>query len=458
VEKPSLLVATEEADFGRVLLGEKARRSIEIANLGGGVIEGRMMTKGDFVVEGDASYRLKAGEKKLVKVDFVPSALGKTTNAIIYSSHPDRQTTLVAEGAGPIRVAPKDLKIWADLKEGSRKGSLSVENQSAQAQTVQVLADSRLKLARELVLQPGENAALAFEVDPAFPEAMDSSIELRVQGFTEKARLRIAALGPIFRVTPRAVQFGKVLVNRPATQSVLLENIGGTGETVRAKIEGPFQWGRQNEGIWLGPGGKEEVKLELQPTGPGTQKGAVVFTTNEGTIQVPVEVAVVEGTATGESAPPQVSSFPEAIPTNSQPQPQLRNAKALKRILVKKAEPNDCEMEWGALPGVQYHLEFAKVFEDSSGNLQVAWESLEKNVQLTEGKGTIAAKLSGLVPGTFYTFRAEGRDASGEIAERTDQVTVGIPSSRALFTPLRILGLVLVVLVALVAKNRWKRG
>ena len=69
---PQLSVSPAELDFGAVDSGQSARAQVSVRNDGGGLAVGRLDLPEPWVVEGDATYRLPAGQKQTFRVVFQP--------------------------------------------------------------------------------------------------------------------------------------------------------------------------------------------------------------------------------------------------------------------------------------------------------------------------------------------------------------------------------------------------
>ena len=462
-EDPAILVVSEAVDFGNVLLGHSAKESFLIENRGGGVAEGTFNMKGDFTIDGPGGYRLAKGERKTVDVVFRPTLAGKTASAIVYSSNPDRQTTLLAEGVGLIQVLPSEVKLTIDPKDGIRKGHLELLNCTNLPQKVEIHADSRLRLPGVVELPPAGKIPLGIEVGRDLPDAITEVVEFLLSGYSSKVQVRGVALGPIFRVTPSKVQFGRVQSNQLAMQTVALENIGGAKGDVIATMALPFNLksqARQNT-ISVEPGLSVKVQIELQSAEQGAKRATLSLSTPSGDFQVPVEAEVSnQATSPVPAAASQTVSSLEAAPFTVPPPSEgdasnYQYARRGKEIRFKQVGRSDCELAWEAAPNVEYHLESRRYFLDEKGNLQFSWEPLT-NVKIAQEGSEVDAKVFKLIPGRFYTIRAVAM-GSGTVIESTEAALFSTLQRPPLITAFRILALCLLALLGVGVKRAWKR-
>ncbi|HEX4086439.1 MAG TPA: hypothetical protein VHY22_16100, partial [Chthoniobacteraceae bacterium] len=67
------LTAPTELDFGEVLPGQVARRTLDVQNIGGGVAEGGIRVPEGWSVEGDPAYSIPRGGKQTFTILFQPT-------------------------------------------------------------------------------------------------------------------------------------------------------------------------------------------------------------------------------------------------------------------------------------------------------------------------------------------------------------------------------------------------
>ena len=110
-DKDPVLVAANDLEFSQVLVGGSVRRTLVLQNMGGSLAEGTVKTPEGWTVEGNADYRLGAGEKHTFTVIFKPSEERVYTGDIEYTGNLERATDLNGEGVGPVAVTPGTVEL-----------------------------------------------------------------------------------------------------------------------------------------------------------------------------------------------------------------------------------------------------------------------------------------------------------------------------------------------------------
>jgi len=455
VDDPMLLIVADKVDLGKVLLGQSTSSSFEIENRGGGIAEGTLSLNGDFKLVGDPYYRLARGERKSIKVLFIPVFVGPTAGTISYSGNPDRETTLQGEGLGPIQAVPRVIPLILDQQDGMRRGELEILNRTDVPQKIQIRADGRLKCGEEIEIPPGEKVPCQIEADRESPEAFVASLELQMAGFSEKAQVQVPALGPILRLKSPGVQFGQVPPSQTATKPVIVENAGGSTGTIEATVDRPFALAGAQSSYQVEPGSKVEIRVELQPSDTGKKNGTLHLTTSSGVLQVPIEAEVVDGqgssSSTQEASAHSSGSLLER-PNNEEDRQFMRPGKP---IQISSVGITQAELSWEDTGAAAYSMEYQRLFLDGKGDIHFSWEPFE-NAQITPSGKRQVAKLSKLTPEFPYTIRVAAVNSQGEIIERTAEATFITLPKPPIFTPLRVLLTILTILIVIAAR-RWRR-
>lgn len=459
-DDPPLLIASEQIDFGKVLLGQMAKRTLLIENRGGGLAEGKCVIKGDFHLNGPDAYRLGRGEKMQIEVRFAPSFVSSTVGTILYTSSPDRQTTLIGEGVGPIQAIPSELKLRANETNGSRTGDFEILNRTDSVQNIEIRADGRMELRENHVqVAPGQKVALSVAIRREDPEALSGFIELKIPGYSQKVPIQASALGALFQFAPLRVQFGQVPSAQLAVKTLTLENIGAASGPASASIEGPFKLDAAESAWQVGAGGRVELKIQIQCGEPGTKSGVLRLLTSSGNYQVPVEAEIVRresgAVASAAAASPAPLSFFDPAPSSAGE--QRRFAPAQKEMSINSIDGSHCDLSWEAPPGSVYRLEWRRLFLDEKEEIQFSWEPLA-NVQIVPNGNRMIATVTKLLAGYPYTVRAVAINSAGEVIEKTAELSFTPPGRPPLVTLVRALlaclGILVLLRFAWMKKNR----
>jgi hypothetical protein len=121
-DKDPVLVAPLDLEFGEVLPGETARRTLELQNIGGGLAEGTVRVPEGWTVEGDGAYRIGAGAKQSFTVDFTPAEQRSYTGDVAYTGSPQRATDLNGQGVAPMAVTSGTVELTQAGAERTGKG------------------------------------------------------------------------------------------------------------------------------------------------------------------------------------------------------------------------------------------------------------------------------------------------------------------------------------------------
>jgi len=458
VDDPSLLIVVDTVDLGKVLLGQSAAASVEIENRGGGVVEGTLSLKGDFKLVGDPYYRLARGERKNIKLLFIPSFVGPTAGTLSYSSHPDRETTLQGEGLGPIQAHPRVIRMVLDEQNGARRGELEILNRTDVPQKVQVHGDGRLKCLNEIEIPPGGKVPCPIEVREDSPEAFVGSVELRVADFSEYAQVQVPSLGPILRLKSQGIQFGQIQPSQTVTKSVVVENAGGSTGTIESSVDRPFALAAAQSSYQVEPGSKVEILVQLQASDTGRKNGTLRLATSNGNFQVPLEAEVGNGQAT--SIPAQEASAPPSGSLLEKPNHEDASEQKLihqgKTIQIGSVGVSTCELSWADVGAAAYTMEYKRLFLDDKGDIHFSWEPLE-TLQITPDGKRQLGKLTKLTPEFPYTVRVAAINAQGGIIEYTEETTFITLPKPPIITPMRFL-LTLLTILMVIAARQWRRS
>ena len=184
-----VLITPNDVEFGQLLPGGSARRSLVLQNIGGGLAEGTVQVPDGWTLDGDAAYHIGAGGKQTFTLIFQPSAVGRYTGDVEYSSNPERATDLNGEVVAPIAVTSGTV----ELREAGemRIGTIHVENRTDGARTFKVTAGPALD-ADGAVTAPANGAADILVRAKAGTGEVDDRVTVEGNGF--KAEVPVHAI------------------------------------------------------------------------------------------------------------------------------------------------------------------------------------------------------------------------------------------------------------------------
>jgi hypothetical protein len=225
------LIAPGEIDFGQALPGGSAQRELVVQNIGGGVAEGKIVVPDPWTVEGDAAYKLRAGEKQTFKLRFTPTAPRQYTGDVEYTSDLQAATDLAGQGLAPIVIdaGPVELR-----QEGPfRLGTIQIENQTGGARTFRVMAGPQVEADATVDAPANGVAEIAVRVKPGIAGAIRDHVTVQGEGVNQDIAVYAAAMAaptadavavaPAQSPAPTRMQPAAVIGN-PAPSAVVAQN------------------------------------------------------------------------------------------------------------------------------------------------------------------------------------------------------------------------------------------
>jgi hypothetical protein len=363
-----VLIAPNDIEFGELLRGETARRSLVLQNIGGGLAEGTVRVPEGWTVEGDAAYSLGAGEKQTFTLIFKPTAERLYTGDIEYTGNPERATDLNGEEVAPIAVSSGTV----ELREAGemRIGTVHVVNRTGDVRTLKVTAGPGLD-ADDTVKVPGKGAAdILVRVKKGDGEIRD---EVTVEGDGFKAVVPVHAL---------SVEAMERMELRPTT-------IGQ--ETSRAPV----------------------AQIQGGPAAAARMAGPVT------------PVAPVEGADPGL---PEMDLLPAAPDESSEPAAGMPVWPLARGTVTERDALVGCNFK-GNQPAHTYRLDVQSVGIDASGRPVAQWAPFT-HAMLQEKGSIVIAQMMNLEPGTLYVVRLVGLDALGNIVQSSSAGQVWTPVAK----------------------------
>lgn len=224
VDAPPQLQVTPRADFSSVA-GESDRQQIILANVGGGLIEGRVAPKDPFHVEGEDRFSLGRGAMTNIVIRFSPTRTESVGPQKLAPAPADPGATITLRGevSAPFEASAEPLKVDAT---GARSGLIVISN----------LASAPLAVDLELTPKGAAEVSSREEIPP------QSTAQIPVTISSEKAggafNLNVALSSPFHRqdvtfevpaVPPRLELVTPELDFRGSNEAaVVVKNSGGT--------------------------------------------------------------------------------------------------------------------------------------------------------------------------------------------------------------------------------------
>ncbi len=468
VDPDSIFVIPEEIDFGTLKAGSQESREFVIENRGGGVVEGRIQSSPDWEVQGEGSYRLAEGQKQTVTIAFKGAEEREYRGYLHYSSHPSRETELRARVETPIGFSSKVVELKFDRRLRKRIGSVEILNREDQPQTVQIEHGERLSVPEKLELAGHEKAVLNIEVPGADVERVDEKL-LAISGqYLAELLVKAPPIGPVLEIDKQMLSFEDASIERASTATLQIENIGGSRAFVRAEAPAPFQVRADDSSFTLEPGARRAVRIAFQPPEAGAFRTTLRLKFGDEELLVPVEARAVGQRATVYARPqrPSVARGEQSLAAApggerfdsgtslAEPAPMTRKAPAITGVKVRSVDRNSCTLAWRALDaGTGRYVIERRELSLRGEELEEKWVPVTGAAFAQTGR-EVHATIQKLAPNSSYFFRVSAVEISGELSEPSFTVSVKTPQAPPIFTPMRVLSVLLVGMLIAIWRQR----
>jgi hypothetical protein len=252
-------------EFGSVLLGSTAMRSVLLKNNGTGHGKIRLKTEDPWMVAGsDQPIEIAPAEEVAAGVIFRPGE-GRQyfgTLEVEIEGEEKIKVALTGEGSEILGLQPRTLTLEPNFSEKARMGLLTVVNLTDAPQRVQVDNAGLESIPSNISLEPRGQFVIRLRESLVPPEAFERSVVFRVGGWSTEAEIRAGTV-PGFLVS--AEKQGFVLTPEPDEEhTFMIENPGGL--PVSALVEAP-DWVAFDDftrSVLFDAGEKKEIRLFLQ--------------------------------------------------------------------------------------------------------------------------------------------------------------------------------------------------
>ncbi len=353
-DKDPLFVAPTELEFGQVLVGGSAVKTLELQNLGGGLAEGTVKVPDGWTVQGDADYHLGRGEKQDFALIFTPADEQGYTGDIEYTGNEERATDLSGEGVGPLAVTTTTVNL-AQAGE-MRTGMIHLVNHTNGALPVKLKPGGSIRTDSTATVPA--NGGVDITVNAAGNDAVDDHVTVEGEGL----RMDVA-------------------VHADAANAYSAPDIAAAATPPPPPRE----------------------------TAPKTSPGPTTV------VQV-ADAAAAPDSAPDSGAFPSMTLPPlnAGAEDNSQPEPMQVVLLHIGRVSQTHAEVGSDFK--GCTQAQSYRLELQTLGFDSQDHAVIKWIPFPGATLTTRGQMVIA-QIPDLQPGTLYVVRLVGLDDQADVIE-----------------------------------------
>lgn len=458
VVAPARLSAPGEVDFPAGLVGERSTAELEIANEGGGFLEGEVAVTEPWSVEGLKFFKVAGGQRTTLRLVFTPHQPGIRTGEAVISGTQRKVILLRASADERLAVATPQLKLAAQPGSHTRMAVLKIVNRSAADTSVSIEAGPQLMTDRAVKVPARSEAAVPVFADAAAGSAFEETLKLSNGEWSSTVSVRAQAIGAILKFTGAEASIAGTVAQGEAVGSVTLENSGAEPVTARLDVEPPFDV--RTRVVTAPANGRVEIPVNVRFTGPGKFQTTLKAVSDAATAQIPVRAEISEGITPASPPAPSSRETPteeeavkvKASPAQDEPQNPVE-AREVPNALGRFARGTGTDtatIEWPASFGYAgIRIEERTLAINADGDdLQVGWIPIKNATMSREGE-TVRAGLRGLAPGILHTVRVlRGNGAEAEVLFTVDFWTAAKPP---FFTASLLRWLLFAALLALLA-------
>ncbi len=428
---PPRMAAPNEIEFPPVFPGQRSTAELEIANEGGGVLEGEVAVEEPWSIEGPKIFKIAAHRNAIIRLIFSPAQPGVRTGEAIISGTQRKIVSLRASAEQRLEIAPALLKLTAQPGNQTRMGVLKITNRSEEDASIAVEAGERLLTDRIVKVPARSTSSVPIFADAAVGAAFDEVVKLSSKEWSASVNVHAVAVGAILKFTATEVNISASAGDAAAGTTAILENSGGEAVTVRLDVERPFEVATR---VVTAPArGRVEIPIIARDAKAGTFRSALKAVGEGGSAIVQVNAEISEPAhirPEARSTPPAAEDKPDSTPAESAPKESdslliPTDVREVPNILGKFARGTGTEtavLDWPANLGAVENLRIEErvLSISDGGDLQIGWSPLPPAKLAPEGDH-MTAELRGLRPGTLYTVRVvAGKDADAAVLFTAD--------------------------------------
>ncbi len=334
-----LRITPATLDFGATAVGDApASLSVELANVGGGFIQGFLEVPQPFALADDGMFVLRRGEKTRIPIIFSPQSAGPYAFPVQPVPGNPAVLTLKGEARHPFTVEAAG-SVFEEQQDGSRTARATVKHQSQSPEQISVVLPPEVPVepVPPLDLVPGETTEVILRITPA-QKTNVASFSVRFESTTHTVALDFQAppIPPeLFIVsTP---DFGPVKPGTAARAALVLSNAGGTVAQCRLQSGKNLTTADGATSFSIAPGTAHSAALRLVPRKDEDLPTNVIVALRDTELSIPVAAVWAETVVTPTPTPtPTPAPTPTILALNSGIKLESKNGAA---FIAYREEP-----------------------------------------------------------------------------------------------------------------------
>ena len=448
------LRAPNDLEFPPAFPGQRSTVEMEIANEGGGILEGEVAVPEPWSIEGLRIFKIAAGKSATFKLVFAAVQPGVTTGEAVISGSERKVIPLRASAEERLEATPAQLKLTAQPGNHTRMGVLKIANRSEEDASVAVEAGARLLTDRIVKVPARGTSTMPVFADAAEGGAFDDIVKLSSKEWSASVKVHAVAVGAILKFSTDEVSIAGTAGGAAASGIVTLENSGGEAVTVRLDVERPFEV--ETRVVTAPSRGRVEIPILVRDAGAGTFRSSMKAIGEGGSALTLLKAEIAETAeprAAARISPAAAENKADTTATENAPtendalliQKDMRDIPNLFGKFARGTGTDSAVIDWPASLGPLENLRIEErvLSLSDAGELQIGWTPLAAASIMPAGE-RVVAELRGLKSGTSYAVRVvSGKDTHASVLFAADFRTAAKTqvSADSLRTPLLSAGL-----------------
>ncbi|CAN5118166.1 hypothetical protein BH23VER1_BH23VER1_19290 [soil metagenome] len=451
----------KQLDFDDVMVGESLERKLLVKNRGTGALaENPQLAPPWYLADPAKVFEVPAGSEALLRVVYAPSKPGDDQHLLTIgggSEEGGAQILLLGRGVAPFAASPPILRTVWDHESKTRRAMLTVFNNTGARKTLEVVADPRITVPQRIALGGKETVEVPVVVG-GDNGPYEGALSFRWNSYTQKIRVIAASEPAVLEVVEseeggEAIVFPATLAKSERLVPVKVKNLGGEAGDVLAEATTPFFVKQSDRSFVIQQHEERTILVGINSSVVGNFRGTLQVFCDGRETAIPLRGSIVNTLADveGADAEIQASAAREDALDAARRKFGAENPNLLPRPgqagLSGILEGDDLKLQtflfergiskhrvfsasvppvtrWGLRerstrsltlgwfppekPGdYRYEVEYQRLlYVPKHKRMMKFWDTFpEQSVQAPDKDGIVSAKLSGLQPGAYNTFR-----------------------------------------------------
>ncbi len=295
---PQIAVEPTSIDFGTVVLGQAAERTLTVQNAGTGDLSVTAVRTGDpaFSVIGDTAFEVAPGASQAITVRFLPTSVGqRQVNLTIESNDSGQPTVTVvlsaqAVGVSSIVVDPTSMDFGAVVLGQPAEQLLTVRNTGSADLTVSSMQSSDAAFSilgrTTFELAPGASQAVGVRFSPTSTGQKEAHLTIQSSD-TNRPTVTVPLIGagvtpPQLVAAPRTLDFASIVIGDNSDLPLSISNVGGSPlQVTQMSIDQPVFSVVGDTAFQIGPGTAKTVVIRFAPAVAGDVQATLSIASND---------------------------------------------------------------------------------------------------------------------------------------------------------------------------------